>query len=225
MTDEEKSGFLRLTAKQKAFAERLGEKYPLLHRMYLGALGVLQQAENPDRFSLAAHGIRELMEKIPEYLDVDMPAHREDLRCKVDELEKKWLKASAASECPKGGTWEGLIDPPLRAALREVGLFFDWRKNHMPRRRQEVGNVLKELDGTKKSLPEPLKNLNVEYWQEIQGFFLKVSHHRKTTDEQEFERWMDSFETFLLDRLSPRTFADIDEIDALIHQGKGNADA
>lgn len=223
MTDGLAFGSPTLSGRQKAFADRLGEESPLLRQAYLGALDVLQRAENPDRFALAAHGIRELMEKIPEYLEVDMPAHHEDLRGKVTELDAKWSKASAESKCLQNGSWEGAIDKPLKFVLKEIGAFFDWFKSHMPRRKQEVGNVLKELDGTRQPLPEPLQDLNISYWEKIQRFFISVSHHRKKTDDDEFGMWLGSLETFLLERLSPRTFADIDEIDALLDPGKGNA--
>ena len=82
---------------------------------------------------------------------------------------------------------------------------------------------MRQLDGTKQSLPEPLQDVNISHWQEIREFFVNVAHHRKKTDDNEFQGRLESLETFLLDRLNPRTFADIDEIDALIDQGKGNA--
>jgi hypothetical protein len=49
----------------------LTEKHERLRVMYLGALYVLR-SDNPDRFALGAHSIRELIEKLPDH--VDLPA-------------------------------------------------------------------------------------------------------------------------------------------------------
>ena len=53
-----------LADQQVRLLRALQSKDDSLAAMYLGALRVLSDCDNQDRFSLAAHGIRELMEKI-----------------------------------------------------------------------------------------------------------------------------------------------------------------
>ena len=59
-----------LAGQQQALLTALIEKDPHLGVMYLGGLHVLRQEGNPDREALAAHAIRELMEKLPQFVDV-----------------------------------------------------------------------------------------------------------------------------------------------------------
>jgi hypothetical protein len=56
----------------------------------------------------------------------------------------------------------------------------------------------------------------------MRDFFQAISHHLKTTDETEFRQWLDALERFLLDRLCPRTFSDIDVIDTIIREGESD---
>lgn len=66
-----------LTGQQRALYEALldlgsaaKDENPRMAKMYFGAVLVLRQIGNPDRLALAAHGLRELMEKMPRFLDV-----------------------------------------------------------------------------------------------------------------------------------------------------------
>ena len=54
--------------------------------MYLGALMVFDQGGNPDRLALAAHSFRELMEKLPRYIDV--PAESSPSSAKLEGLRE-----------------------------------------------------------------------------------------------------------------------------------------
>lgn len=64
--------------KQITLLRILNEKDYSLGSMYKAALIVYadETIEN-ERFVLAAHCIRELMEKLPKYIDVDIPGPRE----------------------------------------------------------------------------------------------------------------------------------------------------
>jgi hypothetical protein len=79
-TDEGAVNLGRLKGQQRAAYDALLQKDLALKaknskmaQMYIGSILVLQQVGNPDRFALAAHGIRELMEKMSRYLDVPVP--------------------------------------------------------------------------------------------------------------------------------------------------------
>ena len=61
---------LQLSAQQRALYEALAEQDKRLAGIYLGSLLVLSQLENPDSLALAAHSLRELMEKLPKYRDL-----------------------------------------------------------------------------------------------------------------------------------------------------------
>ena len=191
--------------------------------MYLGAVIALSHTDNPDSLAQCAHSVRELMEKIPAYLDVQTRAHQESLTSKVRDLEDRWQNTIATSACYDDGIWTGEIDRPLLQLLETLQRLFDWLSEHRPRRRIEVSRILQRLDGSDHILPATLEDLEVDRWMRIREFFLSVAHHGQQVTQDEFERWLDALERFLLDRLRPRTFADFDAIDDIIKEGEGSA--
>jgi hypothetical protein len=191
--------------------------------MYLGAVTALSHTDNPDHLAQSAHSVRELMEKIPAFLDIQMRAHQESLGSRVRELEDRWQTTIERSTCYDDGSWSGEIDRPLLKLLETLQQFFDWFGEHHPRRRIEVATILRRLNGSGHTLPTPLEDLEVQRWMRIRDYFLAVAHHGKQVTQDEFERWLDALEMFLLDRMRPRTFADFDAIDDIIKEGEGGA--
>ncbi len=214
---------VELSGQQLAFHRALTEKSAKLASMYHGALRVLQDDGNPDRLALAAHGLRELMEKLPAHFDVEMPAHRESLGPKVRELENHWKQTVDKSTCRNpDGPWRGEIDRHLTRLLAELAGFFAWLNEHMPKRKEEVSATLRIIDPAKRPLPPQLQKLNVETWHAIHAFFIKVSHHGLACSVEELAQWTDALERFLLDRLVPRTFDDLRAIDAILAESGGS---
>lgn len=215
---------LKLSGQQRAVYEALIEKDEKLASMYRGALTVLSKTDNPDRLAQSSHSLRELMEKIPDIVDVKTKAHRETLKSKVRELEDCWLGALEKTTCRNERTWGGEIDGPLSKLLERIRTFFEWFVRHHPRRKKEIAATLRELDDSGRSLPVPLEERNIETWNKIREFFVGVAHHRKyAATQEELIQWVDALERFLLDRLRPRTFADLETIDDIIRAGERNA--
>jgi hypothetical protein len=71
-----------LQSGQRALHAALLKLSAEIARMYIGALVVLADQDNPDRFAQCAHSLRELMEKLPEYFDVPAKARMESLGAK-----------------------------------------------------------------------------------------------------------------------------------------------
>jgi hypothetical protein len=59
--------------------------------IYVGALMILSDEANPDRLAMAAHGIRELIEKLPKYFNLPM-AEREKMGDKIAPVRAAWSK-------------------------------------------------------------------------------------------------------------------------------------
>lgn len=188
--------------------------------MYLGAHSALKESLNPERFALAAHEIRELMEKVPEIVAVSTPAHSERLGAKVAELEHSYQRAVSNSKV-KPPKWDGETDEAIRDLLDKVKAFFEWKKDHMPRRRQEVASTMRALDGPRRAIPSDLEKLAVEEWLDVKNYFVNVAHHQ-TPDptSEEFDIRLTSLERILLRKLNPLTFADFDALDAIIKSGE-----
>ncbi|MDD2836074.1 MAG: hypothetical protein PHY05_07970 [Methanothrix sp.] len=194
-----------------------------LARMYLGAIKVLNDMDNIDRFALAAHDLRELMEKLPYYIDVETKAHNETLVNKVQLIKKQWHETCRKTTCVRDGTWNGEIDKSLASMLREFGSFFKWHDENLPKRNEEITTALRKLDISGCKLPISLEEQNVKTWKQLRKYFIGISHHGKHPTKDDFDSKLDIFEGFLLDRLYPRTFTDLDEIDDIIQEGDNDA--
>jgi hypothetical protein len=184
--------------------------------MYVSALRVLSDLDSPDRLALAAHGFRELMEKIPEYLAVPMPAHRESLKPRVQGLHGHWRATLSKTKSRVDGLWNGAIDAHLDSFLRKLPEFFKWFEDHNPLRRDEVRAVLKKLQGGEIEISPPLEDENIRNWIEIRDYFVSTAHHRARTAPDEFFENLSRLEVFLTERLAPRTFDDFAEIDEIL---------
>lgn len=209
-----------LTDQQRALLLALQRRDPKLACMYFGALRVLADEANPEGLPMAAHALRELMEKLPESLDIPLKAPTGELAYRVaNHLWPLWKATVEKSACLNGGEWQGQIDPPLRELLQGLNAFFDWFSvKHRPRR-EEVVLALRRLDTAGRFLPALLEDKNVRMWRDIREFFVAVAHHPKNpTSRDDFSRQLDELERFLLDRFQPRTFADFDAIDALLKE-------
>ncbi len=112
-----------LSSQQRALYYSLSVLDRGLGSMYLGAIMVLSYGANPDCLPLAAHGIRELMEKLPRRFNVPMIAQAEKLMDKVRELERSWNDALGKTKSHCGQSWAGAVDPPLAKFLDALGFF------------------------------------------------------------------------------------------------------
>jgi len=192
--------------------------------MYSGAHFAMKDSLNPERFVLAAHAVRELIEKVPEIVAISTPAHSERLGAKVAELEQAYQRAVANSKL-KSPKWDGETDGPIREFLEKVNAFFEWKKEHMPRRRQEIASTMRALDGPGRVLPADLERLAVEEWLEIKEYFVNIAHHQAADPTlEEFDERLRSLERILLRKLNPPTFADFDALDAIIEAGERDRD-
>lgn len=213
-------GELRLSGLQEALSQALEREGGDLLTIYLGALYILQQADNPDRLALASHNFRELMENILR-VRADVRETTISLTSEVMNLRNDWHRAAKETSCLNGdGSWTGEIDKPLNRFLRKVADFFKWFDGHRPGRKKEIAGMLQEFDLIDIPLPNALEKLNVDMWDKIREFFLGVAHHGKKVGEDEFIRWQYAFERFLIERLQPPTFEHHAELDKLIQEGE-----
>jgi hypothetical protein len=187
--------------------------------MYLGAVIALKDELDPERLCKAAHEMRELMEKISEIVDVEIRALNERMGPKVAELETAFDSMLGKSKL-KPPKWDGQVDQPVQRCLEKLREFVEWKKNHQPRRRDEVTSVLRALEGPNLLLPGDMEKIHVQSWMDAKKFFDDVAHHQFDPAEKEFTEPMGYVEGVLLSKLSPKTFADFDSVDAIIEEGE-----
>jgi hypothetical protein len=205
-----------LGGSRRVLHQALGRKSAPWGIMYRAALQAIGRVDDPEGLHVAAYELRELMVALPKRLDVPMPAHNERMGDKVRALAERWTRTTARSACRNGDTWQGEIDEVLRVFLTGISEFFTWLTANNPRRKDEAAEALKRLDPTGRPLPRPLASIRVDEWNELLGYFNGVAHHNVTPDRDEFLRYVEALERFLLDHLEPRTFEAFDQIDQLL---------
>lgn len=210
---------------QNSLLNALAEQDDRLKSMYYGSLIVLNSKQNPERLQLAAHGIRELIEKIPKYLSVSINDHDSNgafeysLKQQVNELKDSWDKNVAHNTSFDRNKVIGDIDQKVQRFLIKCQSFFENYQSERPTRSQEMANVLLSMDKSSHILPEALQKKNIRILTGLRDYFQGVSHHAiPCTEEDEFYSQLEKLEGFLLDRLVPRIFADFDEIDRIIQE-------
>lgn len=200
-----------------------------LAHMYHGALLALTQVDNPDRSSLAAHSVRELIEKLPRYLitpvseelrvSEDRPLHQ-----RVREFGVLLRSRSVASMCRTEDGWSGEIDGPAAEILQSAERLVEEFAEDHPDRATQAGRTLRALARGAEPLPETYEDQLARTLYELEGYFLQVSHHRFAPSSDEMEDRLRRLTDLLLDFVRPRSVAAMEQLDALISEAERGTD-
>ncbi len=216
-----------LSADQRTIHATLAAMHDELAMMYLAAIVELQ-GENPDRLALAAHALRELMEKIPRYSaapvreDASQQKGRTTLTHKVRTLEEAWLSAKRSTHL-RQNPWSGELDRVMCNFFAQLDSFFDQVHKDNPARTEADRAAMQRIDPTMAGLPGDLEKRRVAEWQRCREYFEGVAHHNPSRSLAELQQMLERFEQMLLDMLTPKTFDTFAQLDAIIQEGEGNA--
>ena len=210
-----------LSGDQRALFEALDRRSTRIAQIYVGAHIVLADGANPERFCCAAHELRELIEKVPEIVDVQMQAARENMKQKAQALEKEYDSALRKTQL-KPPNWDGAVDLAMVGLLRELQRFVEWVRANAVSRKDEYRSMLRALGGQGPVLPPTAEDRMLRSLDELKKFFNNVSHHRHNPTAEQFQEQMSKLESFLLKKLNPQTFADFDALDTIIGEGEPN---
>jgi len=203
---------LQLTPTQQGLFEALVDKHGPVGEWYRAAIAVINDPILPDRLSLAAHALREVMEKLPgDGMRVD---RGKELPAKVRDLQPPWQRAC---EHYRDAGWDGPIAEPLRAFLVVMQEFFDGQEQLVRTRRDFAFEFLKSLEVVPAGLPEDVQRENANHWVGFHRYFDGVAHHG-TVDEGTFRDQVSRLESFLSARLLPRPTEDFTKIDLLVQE-------
>ncbi|MDE2793176.1 MAG: hypothetical protein OXL34_00010 [Gemmatimonadota bacterium] len=212
---------LALSREQQQLHNALRSYGEELGAMYLGGLHVLHETGNPDCVAQSAHSMRELMEKIGELEPVNAAGSQNagSMGQKVDQLKRDLVKLKRNTKgYSDAGVWTGPFNEHLSRFLRKLDIFFDWVEANRQSRREQFQETLFRLDPYERPLPKPLRDLRYDEWKQMNEFFQKTSHHRSFPSRDEFREKIGELELFLAGVLVPRTFDDLNAIDALLQE-------
>lgn len=165
---------------------------------------------NPDHLSQACHSVREIIDKLPEHMDVPF-ARPDKLGNKVNELAGLWKRQRRVRDSSEA---------PLSARfLSALADFFNWYTESFPSRRELARQIIRDFDVSGRHLPRSVEDQHAARWMELRQFFLDGTHHGSCAIP-EFDLRLKEFETFVLGKAAPKTFQIADQIDALIAEGE-----
>jgi hypothetical protein len=214
--------FFELDGKQKMLLEALASRSIELGKMYEGAVRVFN-SENPDRIHLACHGLRELMNELPKYVDLVIPDEsRQRLGDFAAKLKGSYEALLRKTSWPGDPKWSGEIDEQLRGFLMEAETFLEADGKIKKSRADVTRDLIQKHNHSVAPLPTAIEGLRVKEWQTYNSYFTGVAHHATTT-EAEFLGHLGAFEDMLLHFIRPQTFERRKDILAAISEGESNA--
>lgn len=227
----------RLSRSQRALDKKLsdidekrieeGQEAYGLSKIYGGAIYAMEDLANVDRFAHAAHGFRELMEKLASSVpSAEVPSPKGSppgLKALIQEMVKAWDKAKRNTKNLKDGKWDGTIDSHTAKFLGSLGKFFRVAITLRSPKAQQGEKLLKHTDFQRYPLPEMIEQIRIQEWRTYDEYFQKIAHHGSLASETEFAGYVRSFEEFLLARLFPKTSRSKKRILAIIKEGERNA--
>lgn len=193
-----------------------------LGAIYEGTLVRLADTAAPDGATYAAHGARELMEKLGWQVNDDTPEQRGSLGDRAREIEDAYEIAVGALS-PERALWIGAeLGSEVLAVLDAVGHMIKWKESHTVSRRNHASLM---VDFSIGMVPGHLQADKRKQWMGLRDFFDNVAHHgtidgRQQTLADVAERFGE-LEDFLYARWAPQTVRDFGEIDALLARREG----
>jgi hypothetical protein len=219
----EPDGDVVLVGQQLAFYRALAEQAAGVAGWYLGARITLSNRKNPERLAQAAHSLRELMDKLDPVLRLPAEADGGGLGDRFAVMMAAWEKAKRQSSCHTDGAWSGEVDEAARRGFAAVDAAVEWQRKNRPQRKETYRKTIRALDVSGRPLPSWIEDTHVKQWNDLRDYFVKVCHHDRETDENEFSAALHTFEVFVLGRLKPPTFAEQATLDELIAEAEGGA--
>ncbi|HEV2418033.1 MAG TPA: hypothetical protein VGX94_09520 [Terriglobia bacterium] len=205
---------------QDALCASLARRSEKLARIYRGGLIVLADDKNPCRYELAAHCLRELIEKSPTLISGQAFVTGDGMKNRLSPVRKAY---SVVVRSPKFGavTSFDAVEGLLRGLLSELAKFFEWQDQNRPEAAKRTAQNLSALSGSGPLLPSDYFEAEVAGWMQADEYFKNVAHNRyDEVDRDEFLSHMNFIETTLLRRLQPRSVAQLSELDALIREAE-----
>jgi len=213
---------LTLTRQQRNVHDVLGVRGASYGQVYLGAVMVLAQRGNPDRYALAAHGLREVAEMLERDFGVSVRTQGESMGGKANDLDDAYARAEDTVALAIEASVPTTVDRRLRLLLRRLVEFIEWNREFAPRRRIRARRAVRTMAVTG-ALPTPQHvETHVDELLECHQRLNGLAHHGSTS-EAEMTAEVDRFEQLLLALLGGPSMQ-LREIDELLQGGDADAD-
>jgi hypothetical protein len=191
-----------------------------LARIYKTSLLVLFDEDNPSRFELAAHCMRELIRNSPLLINAERLVTGDTMKSRLDEIRRTYRTLTQGQGFADDSSLSGL-EAQVRAVIVAISRYLKWESDYRPQARKRTAATLSGLSGPGQALPVDISGDEVAGWMRADEYFKMVAHYsNETVDQNEFVRHMTLIEAVLLRRLQPPAVSELDALDALITEGE-----
>ena len=196
---------------------------PQLADLFAGAVDILRYKNFPGATVLVSHAVREIANRLPDYLSKETVGARFDYTTRVRELYEVWTRGGLPIETdmPEGA---GLQYVPMPVhVFRMIQKILDGHRQASERARRRE-NILFQAVWPECGQSETLVATALTLWRRTVGWFKKrrlacgPGKYRPETDE--LRRQFDIFKTILLTLAQPQTKT-MDKIDEILQEANG----
>ncbi len=211
---------LALLPHQKQLEEEIRKIDAKLADCYIGSLQVFAQAEIASRIILSSHGIREILEKLPEHSSVSgLPVSRRQQSPSVQGVFNAW-KNLDPSLWPGASPWSGVPDESLKRFLVTFEDYASDSESVAQKRREKAAALFQKFNPSGMPFPEPVEKTRFSTLKIFIDYFTNVSHQSWTTTPEGFAGKLAEFEYFLLDVMKPKPFDNQKDLDEIIREAE-----
>jgi len=194
---------------QRRVFEELVGVHPDLGSYYFGAVTVLSDTSNPEAPYQAAHSLRELMEKLPKYRDVDVAGGVGQLKVVAQRVQAWWLDRKAQGlRCLKGAC--EVEGGDLVSVLDELDSVLVGSMT----RSQEAEAALRSFDPA----GADVDSRTLKDWRRLRGKLSDLSHHSDTVPPESVHVLLVQFGSLFLSLASPTPSDDLSLLDDIMRE-------
>jgi len=177
-------------------------------------LKVLRHVEHPEKISLAAYCLREVMDGLGI-------APFDNLSNYIDDLRLKWQPMAQAWTVIDSGEFDENAKSNILEFLRICKETFD-KLDLRPRTRDQMARVVEEADPSRIGLPPELSRGIGDELANIQRKVTQILHGKEIQGDSSFIEIVKRFEDIIVSRYKPKTFEKQAEIDELIREAEAH---
>lgn len=211
---------VELRGPQRSLHRAFERKCPRLAGWYMGALHVLADTRNPERFSHCAQSIRELMDKFPECAGdtaLDIAGNAANcLHAIILDLEQLPLQSPGTDNSDSR-----VLGPKEYDCLARLHTTAAKYQDVRTTRGEQVRQTYHRLVPGGRNMPaEHLRRFQRE-WSDLRAYFNSVVHHNVSVgDELSFRAKLTEFEQLAGAQIAPTPTDDMELLDQLIREAE-----
>lgn len=179
----------RLSDTQQTILGWFQRNAPSLGELYKGSLRLLYDDQLPGYTRFVAHAVREIRNRLPEYLAGFKGGKRLDYRLRIEQLKKKWTTLSPLKN-DVAGTSQETAEPsddsqtiPIPIDIvREIGELIDDHLAVSEKRKDAAKSLFKaaSIAGIDQAFP---LGPSVDMWLDVTDWFMNLVHDGGKVDE------------------------------------------